>query len=135
MHAQGILDTSALIEMQWLDDPKVLPDEPLITTVTLAEIAAGSALARDEQTRSDREAHLRETESEFDPIPFDAAAARAFEGVVASLVSVGRQLDRRKFDAFIAATALANSLPVYTCNPDDFAHIDGLEVVVVPHSS
>jgi predicted nucleic acid-binding protein len=31
----------------------------------------------------------------------------------------------------IAATALANGLPVYTCNPNDFAGIDGLEVVRV----
>jgi hypothetical protein len=32
----------------------------------------------------------------------------------------------------IAATALAHALPVYTCNPDDFSGIDGLEVVAVP---
>jgi hypothetical protein len=33
----------------------------------------------------------------------------------------------------IAATAIANDLPLYTCNPNDFAHIDGLDVVAVPH--
>ena len=33
----------------------------------------------------------------------------------------------------IAATALANGLPLYTANPDDFAGIDGL--VVRPVSS
>jgi hypothetical protein len=32
----------------------------------------------------------------------------------------------------IAATALANDLPIYTCNPNDFNGIDGLEVVAVP---
>jgi predicted nucleic acid-binding protein len=32
----------------------------------------------------------------------------------------------------IAGTAMANGLPVFTCNPDDFAGIDGLEVVAVP---
>ena len=32
----------------------------------------------------------------------------------------------------IAATALANGLPVYTCNPDDFSGIEGLEVIPVP---
>jgi hypothetical protein len=31
----------------------------------------------------------------------------------------------------IAATAIANDLPVYTCNPTDFNGIDGLEVVAV----
>jgi predicted nucleic acid-binding protein len=32
----------------------------------------------------------------------------------------------------IAATAIANDLPVYTCTPADFAGIDRLEVVAVP---
>jgi predicted nucleic acid-binding protein len=32
----------------------------------------------------------------------------------------------------IAATALSKDLPVYTCNPADFAGIDGLAVVEVP---
>lgn len=34
----------------------------------------------------------------------------------------------------IAATAIANDLPIYTCNPDDFRGIDGLEVIPVPLS-
>ncbi|MGH8921723.1 MAG: hypothetical protein ACRDZY_05770 [Acidimicrobiales bacterium] len=33
----------------------------------------------------------------------------------------------------IAATAIANALPIYTYNPSDFAAIDGLTVVDVPH--
>jgi tRNA(fMet)-specific endonuclease VapC len=32
----------------------------------------------------------------------------------------------------IAAIAVANGLPVFTCNPNDFLGIDGLEVVAVP---
>jgi tRNA(fMet)-specific endonuclease VapC len=32
----------------------------------------------------------------------------------------------------IAATALANGLPLYTCNPADFADIDDLDVIAVP---
>jgi hypothetical protein len=35
----------------------------------------------------------------------------------------------------IAATAIANDLPVYTCNPADFKGIDGLEVIAVPVSN
>jgi predicted nucleic acid-binding protein len=52
--------------------------------------------------------------------------------VAASLRRAGRKADARAYDAMIAATALANNLPVYTCNPDDFRGIDGLEVVPVP---
>jgi predicted nucleic acid-binding protein len=33
----------------------------------------------------------------------------------------------------IAAVALANGLPLYTCNPDDFSGIDGLVVIAVTH--
>jgi predicted nucleic acid-binding protein len=33
----------------------------------------------------------------------------------------------------IAAVALANGLPLYTRNPDDFAGIDGLVVIAVTH--
>ena len=33
----------------------------------------------------------------------------------------------------IAAVALGNGLPLYTCNPDDFAGIDGLVVIAVTH--
>jgi predicted nucleic acid-binding protein len=33
----------------------------------------------------------------------------------------------------IAAIAIANELPLYTCNPDDFVGIDGLEVVAIAH--
>jgi predicted nucleic acid-binding protein len=32
----------------------------------------------------------------------------------------------------VAATAVANGLPVYTCNPADFSGIDDLTVVAVP---
>ena len=34
----------------------------------------------------------------------------------------------------IAATALANGLPLYTCNPADFSGIAGLDVVALPAS-
>ena len=33
----------------------------------------------------------------------------------------------------IAAVALANDLPLFTCNPADFENIDGLDLKSVPH--
>lgn len=75
--------------------------------------------------RDSRQAH-------FVPLPFDASAARAFGGVASSLRRAGRKTAARGYDAMIAATALANGLPIYTCNPDDFEGIDGLEMVAVP---
>lgn len=80
-----------------------------------------------------RLAHLQQAEADFDPLPFDAAAARAFGAVAAGLRRAGRKPAARAYDAMIAAVALANGLSVYTCNPEDFSCIDGLTVVAVPH--
>lgn len=114
------------------EDASPLPAEPLITAVTLAELSVGPLVAQDERQRAARQAHLQQAESDFDPLPFDAAAARAFGRVAASLRRAGRKTAARAYDAMIAATAVANDLPLYTCNPDDFAGIDDLHVVPLP---
>lgn len=134
-HLRGILDTSTVILLPQLDDPTALPEEPLITAVTLAELTVGPLVASSDEERAARQAHLQQAESDFDALPFDASAARAFGRVAASLRRSGRKTTARSYDAMIAATALAHALPVYTCNPDDFSGIDGLEVVAVPAPS
>ena len=129
--AQGVLDTSVVIAMRDITDPSTLPAEPLITSVTLAELSAGPLVARDEQERAARQAHLQQAEADFEPLPFDRASARAFGQVAASLRRSGRQTTARAYDALIAATAMAHGLPVYTCHAADFDGIDGLHVVPV----
>lgn len=130
---RGVLDTSTVILLPRLFDPTLLPAEPLITAVTLAELSVGPLVARSDQERAARQAHLQQAETDFDAMPFDAAAARAFGQVAASLRRRGPKTTARAYDAMIAATALANGLPVYTCDPSDFAGIDGLEVIAIPH--
>lgn len=130
-HQRGILDTSAVILLPRLQDPSRLPAEPLITAVTLAELTVGPLVATSDDERAARQAHLQQAESDFDPLPFDAAAARAFGQVAASLRKAGRKTTARSYDAMIAATALANGLPLYTCNPADFSGIAGLDVVAL----
>jgi predicted nucleic acid-binding protein len=130
--SRGILDTSTVILLRRLPDAAVLPAEPLIATVTLAELAVGPLVATDEDERARRQAHLQQAEADFEPLPFDAAAARAFGRVAAGLRRNGRKTAARTYDAMIAATALANRLPLYTRNPDDFDGIEGLEVIAVP---
>jgi tRNA(fMet)-specific endonuclease VapC len=117
--------------MRDITDPAALPPEPLITTVTLAELSVGPLVARDERERAARQAHLQEAEADFDPLPFNRASARAFGQVAASLRRSGRKTTARAYDALIAATAMAHRLPVYTCNAADFQGIDGLHVVPV----
>jgi hypothetical protein len=130
-HLRGLLDTSTVILLPRITDPATLPAEPLITTVTLAELTVGPLVAADDAERAARQAHVQQAEADFDPLPFDAAAARAFGQVAASLRRVGRKPAARAYDAMIAATALSQQLPVYTCNPDDFTNIDGLTVVPI----
>ena len=124
---RGLLDTSTLLLLAGLD-PADLPDEALISAVTLAELSVGPLLATTDEERVARQAHVQQAEADFDPIPFDAAAARAFGGVAASLRAAGRKPTARAYDALIAATAIAWDLPVYTCNPRNFECIAGLGV-------
>ncbi len=128
----GLLDTSTVILLPRLIDPLALPERPLISAITLAELSVGPLVAASEPERAGRLALLQRAEADFDPIPFDADAARAFGQVAASLRRVGRKVSARAYDAMIAAVALANGLPLYTCNPGDFANIDGLMVIAVP---
>jgi predicted nucleic acid-binding protein len=130
---RGILDTSTLILLGRLEDTDTLPDEPQITAVTLAELSVGPLVATTDEERAARQAHLQQAEADFDPLSFDAAAARSFGGVAASLHRIGRKPAARAYDAMIAAIAISNDLPVHTCNPRDFTGIDNLTVVAVPH--
>lgn len=130
-HPAGILDTGTVILLSRLVDPDALPEAPTITSITLAELSVGPLVAADEDERARRQAHLQQAEADFDPLPFDAPAARAFGQVAASLRRAGRKPAARAYDALIAAVAIANDLPLYTVNPADFAGIDGLDLVPV----
>ena len=131
-HPTGILDTNAIVLLERLR-PDDLPAEPVITTITLAELSVGPLVTDDPAERAARQVRLQEAEAAFDPLPFDAAAARAFGRVAAELRRSGRRVQARAFDAMIAAVAVANDLPVYTCNPRDLSGIEALTVVPVPH--
>lgn len=131
--SRGILDTSTLILLGRIQDTDALPDEPQITAITLAELSVGPLVASNQKERSARQAHLQQAEADFEPLPFDAAAARSFGQVAAGLRRAGRKPAARAYDAMIAATAISNDLPIHTCNPRDFSGIEGLTVVPVPH--
>lgn len=130
---RGMLDTSTVILLGRIEDAASLPEECVISSVTLAELSVGPHVAKSATERAARQAHLQQAEADFDAIPFGSSAARAFGSVAASLRSSGRKPAARAYDALIAATALAEGVPVYTCSPADFAGIEGLTVVPVPH--
>jgi predicted nucleic acid-binding protein len=127
-HKQGLLDTNILILRRWID-PAELPDEMAISAITLAELSAGPHEVRrnDEQSAYDEHVErarrldvLQRAESEFDPVPFDAEAARIYGRVSAAVIASGRKPRRRMVDLMIAAAAIAENLPLFTTNPDDF---------------
>jgi tRNA(fMet)-specific endonuclease VapC len=129
----GILDTNTVILLPRITDPGALSSRPTITTITLAELSVGPLVATDEEERAARQAHVQQAEHDFEPLPFDAAAARAFGRVAAGLRAAGRKPKARAYDALIASVAVATGLPLYTVNPDDFANIADLDLRPVPH--
>ena len=130
---RGMLDTSTVIMLGRIADPSALPEESVISAITLAELSVGPHVATSDQERAIRQSHLQQAESDFDVVAFDGGAARAFGAVAASLRASGRKPAARAYDALIAATALNHGLPLYTCNPSDFEGITGLDVRAVPH--
>jgi len=126
---RGLLDTSVLVDHD-LIDPTLLPDESAISAVTLAELAAGPHATDDEGERSRRQDRLHWAATTWDPLPFDAEAARSYARVFAASRRAGRSSRRRLADLLIAATASANGLPLYTRNPDDFVGLGDVVTVV-----
>ena len=126
--SRGLLDTSTVILLGRVDDPTQLPDDSVVSAITLAELSVGPLVADSDNERAARQAHLQQAESDFEVVPFDAASARAFGSVAASLRASGRKPAARAYDALIAATAIAHDLPLYTANPADFVGIDRLDV-------
>jgi predicted nucleic acid-binding protein len=130
---EGLLDTSVVTALEQVPVGS-LPLEPTIATVTLAELAAGPHATDDPEERARRQDRLQRIEALLDPLPFDAAAARAYGRVYAATRARHRKpRGARAVDLLIAATALANDLPLYTRNPDDFDHLEavGLQVHTV----
>lgn len=122
-----------MILLPEITDPESLPQYPTITAITLAELSVGPLVAKTEAERAARQLHLQQAEADFQPLAMDAAAARAFGLVASDIRSIGRKTTARSYDALIAAIAIANDLPLYTVNPDDFRGITRLRVVDVPH--
>lgn len=130
--AQGLLDTSVVIDLESIDTER-LPIESAISALTLAELGAGPSATGDPTERARRQDRLQRVEAVFDPLPFDVAAARAYGRVYAAVIATGRKARGvRAVDLMIAATALAGNLPLYTRNPTDLVGLgDLVEIVAV----
>lgn len=127
---RGLLDTSVLIDIDRLH-PALLPDEAAICAITLAELAAGPHATTDAGERALRQERLQRTEATFEPLPFDAAAARAYGRIYAAVTVAGRKArGRRAVDMLVASVALSVGLSLYTRNPEDFLGLSDLLDVI-----
>jgi predicted nucleic acid-binding protein len=126
---RGLADTNILIHLERLTAGQ-LPAELLTTAITLAELSAGVHQCDDVAERGRRIARLQRVEAIFEPLPFDAEAARQYGMIVAGVVAAGRKPRRRTADLMIAAIAAARRLPLYTTNPDDFLGAEGTVNVI-----
>jgi len=129
-HARGLVDTSVVIDLDRVA-VQSLPREVAISVITLAELAAGPQATDDLEERARRQDRLQRAEATFDPLPFDAEAARAYGRVYAAVARAGRKArGRRMADLLIAATAVSARLPLYARNPKDFAHLEKIATIV-----
>jgi toxin FitB len=118
---RGLLDTSVLVAT----NVEGLPDQAAISAASLAELHFGVMLATTDSARRNRLRRLAELESLFDPLPIDAAVARAYGALTHVVVSSGQQVRRRVMDLLIAATAHAHEVPLYTRDRRDFEVLSG----------
>lgn len=131
-HLRGLIDTSVVIDLDGIDAAR-LPRELSVSAMTMAELAAGPHATTDVEERARRQDRLQRAEATFEPLPVDAEVSRAYGRVYAAIVAGGRKArGRRAIDLFIAATAVAADLPLYTRNPADFAGLSSLlEIVAI----
>jgi predicted nucleic acid-binding protein len=126
---RALLDTSFFVATEAgrpLAEPAGVT-ETEVSVVTLAELTLGVLMA-DESSRPDRVATLSAVESRWDPLPVDADAGRAFARLVAGLRARGRRVPI--LDALIAATAIAEQIPVVT-QDRDYEAMPGVQVIRV----
>ena len=131
-HLRGLIDTSVLIDLDSIE-AAALPAEIAVSAITMAELAAGPHATTDPSERARRQERLQRAEATFEPLPVDSAVARAYGRLYAAVAASGRKArGRRAMDLFIAATAVAAGLPLYTRNPEDFSGLaEILEIVEV----
>ena len=126
---RGLLDTTVFIaaESHRALDVAQLPDESAISVVTIAELNVGVLAATDTEIRARRLATLNAT-TDIEVLPIDERVAVVWARLRVQLAETGRRLNVN--DLWIAATAVANGLPVVTQDAD-YDALDELGAVTV----
>lgn len=128
VHHRALFDTSVFIAAEQHRARGPLPEGAAISVVTLAELYLGVLMADDPVVRARRLQTLSAVQGAFQPLPIDEDVARTFAAIVAEARRLGRR--PKVMDTWIAATAVAHGLPVYSQDAD-FGSIPQVEVVLV----
>ena len=124
---RAVLDTNLLVAEE-LSHPGY---EVAVASLSWAELGYGVRTASDPVERARRETRISRLRTVLGPgLPFDDAAADAYETVCGLALSGGREVRGRVIDLMIAATAVAHGAAIITRNPNDFARLDGLISVI-----
>ena len=127
MTTRALADTSVFVALeQERPRRRKVPDEIVVSVVTVAELQLGVLLADDPTTRALRLKTLTYVESTFEPVPIDAPAAREWARLVADCRRARRRVPIN--DLWIAATAMVRDLAVLTQDAD-YDGIPGLRVM------
>ena len=125
----GLADTTVFVarETGRALDLNAMPDELLVSVVTIGELRAGVLSAGDVSTRELRLATLIGALA-LDPTPIDESVADRWATLRLRLRDSGQRMPAN--DSWIAATAMALGIPVVTQDAD-YVTVDGLSVIRV----
>lgn len=124
---RALLDTSVLIGA---DPPEDV--EAAISVASITELHFGLLVTDDAEERARRTDRLAAVEAVFDPIPISVEIGRGWGRLAATVARRGGKPRRRQIDLAIAATALAEGVPLLTHDVADFEIIRDLVDVQRP---
>jgi predicted nucleic acid-binding protein len=124
----ALADTSLFIALEQ-DRPRSGPSPASIavSVITVGELRLGVLAAADGPTRARRLETLFRAEA-LEPLPVDERVAHAWAVLRLALRDAGKRMPLN--DSWIAATALANHVPVVS-QDDDYDGVPGLQVIRV----
>lgn len=123
----GLADTSLFVAQEQdrplRGDP---PEQIAVSVISVGELSLG-VLVASADVRAQRLETVRRAE-ELDPLPIDGSVARAWAALRLRLREAGRRMPLN--DSWIAATAIAEGIPVVS-QDDDYDNVPGLAVIRV----
>lgn len=126
---RALADTSIFIglEAARFDVSRFADYEWGVSAITLGELRLGLLQARDPETAS-RRLSTYQLAQRFEPLPVDEAVSDAWALLVSRLRAAGRKAPIN--DSWIAATAIAYSVPLVTQDAD-YGVMPELEVIMI----